>query len=96
MNPDTPPPVPPTKEEMTAADITETEEPKAVEPPAEGDKVDILTIEVKDQGIALRLIVNFLELANRRGVFSIPESAKIHECVQMFIIPEGSVPEGAV
>jgi len=85
MDPNIPPPVP-TKEEMTP-----TEEPKAVEPAAEGDKTDILAIEVKDQAIALRLIVNFLEIANRRGGFSIPENAKIHECVQKFITPEDPV-----
>jgi len=92
MDPNTPPPVPPTKEEMAAADVTPaTEEPKAVEPTAEDEKIDILAIEVKDQGIALRLIVNFLEIANRRGAFSIPENAKIHECVQKFLTPEDPV-----
>jgi len=87
MDPNTPPPVPPTKEEMASADVAVTEEPKDVE----AEKPDILSVEVTDQGIALRMIVNFLEIANRRGVFSIPENAKIHECVQKFITPEDPV-----
>jgi len=44
----------------------------------------LVNIEVKDQNIALNLMVSFLSLANKRGVFSLDESAKVWECVQKF------------
>jgi len=50
-------------------------------------KVDILAIDVADQDTALRVLINFLEIANRRGAFSIAENAKIHECIGKFTQP---------
>ncbi len=44
----------------------------------------LVDIEVKDENIALNLMVNFLQLANKRGSFSIDESAKIWECISKF------------
>ena len=48
----------------------------------------LVNIEVKDQNIALNLMVSFLSLANKRGVFSLDESAKVWECVQKFQDPK--------
>ena len=39
---------------------------------------------VSNQNEALQLMVSFLNLAQRRGVFTIDESAKIWECVKYF------------
>ena len=47
----------------------------------------LVNIQVKDQNIALNLMVSFLSLANKRGVFSLDESAKIWECIQLFQDP---------
>ena len=44
----------------------------------------LVNIEVKDQNVALNLMVSFLNLAQKRGSFSIDESAKIWECVKIF------------
>ena len=41
-------------------------------------------IEVSSEIVALNLMVSFLNLAQRRGVFSIDESAKIWECIKKF------------
>ena len=54
---------------------------------------DLLKKEVKDQNTALNLIISFLNLANKRGSFSIEESAKIWEAVKFFYVP---TPEGEV
>jgi hypothetical protein len=43
--------------------------------------VDVL---VHDQNDALQLLVRFLALAQKRGVFSFDESAKIYECIKCF------------
>jgi len=44
----------------------------------------LVDIEIKDEITALNVIVSFVNLAQRRGVFSIDESAKIWECIKIF------------
>ena len=39
---------------------------------------------VTDQNSALNLMVSFLNLAQKRGTFTIDESAKIWECIKVF------------
>ena len=48
------------------------------------NEIKLVDIEVKDENTALNVIVNFLGLAQKRGVFSFDESAKIWECIKMF------------
>jgi len=43
--------------------------------------------EITDQNKALNLLVSFINLAQKRGAFSIDESAKIWECVKFFTTP---------
>ena len=58
------------------------ETPTVVEtPPREQRLVDVV---VANENIALNLLVSFINLAHKRGTFSIDESAKIWECIQMF------------
>lgn len=70
--------------EITAVDTP----PPAPDAAKKDEGVPILSVEVKDQDIALKLMVNFLEIANRRGAYSIAEVGKIHECIKMFVQPE--------
>jgi hypothetical protein len=58
-------------------DSTVAEAPKKPE-------VRLVDIPVTDEVGALNLLVSFLNLAQRRGVFTIDESSKIWECVKMF------------
>jgi predicted transport protein len=48
------------------------------------NEIKLVDIEVKDENTALNVIVNFLGLAQKRGVFSFDESAKIWECIKVF------------
>ena len=41
-------------------------------------------ILISDPNTALNVLVSFVNLANKRGAFTIQESAKIWECVKMF------------
>jgi hypothetical protein len=47
-------------------------------------EVKLVDVVVTDENVALNVLVSFLSLAQRRGVFSIEESSKIWECVQKF------------
>lgn len=48
------------------------------------NQVNILEVDVTDENVALNLIVNFVNIAQKRGVYSLPEASKIWECVQRF------------
>ena len=41
-------------------------------------------IEITSENVALNVLVSFVNVAQRRGAFSIDESAKIHECILKF------------
>jgi len=55
-------------------------------PSSSGEKkqVRLVDIPLNSQQDALQLIVTFLHLAQKRGVFTLDESAKLWECVKMF------------
>ena len=58
-----------------------TNEPVTANEPA---KVRLVDVEIVDEGMALNVMVSFLNLAQKRGAFSLDESAKIWECVKKF------------
>jgi hypothetical protein len=49
-----------------------------------GGEVKLVDVKVENENVALNLLVSFLNLAQRRGVFTMDESAKIWECVKKF------------
>ena len=48
------------------------------------EQVNLLTVPINNENDALNVIIGFLSVAQRRGVFAINESAKIFECVKKF------------
>jgi len=48
-------------------------------------EVRLIDVSITDENIALNVIVSFLNVAQKRGTFSIAESAKIFECIHKFI-----------
>jgi hypothetical protein len=55
--------------------------------PEASQEVRLVDVPIKDENVALNVMVSFLTLAHKRGVFSIDESAKIYECIKMFQKP---------
>lgn len=59
-----------------------------MEKQSESDNVKTETkltqVPVSDQNVALNLLVSFVNLAQRRGAFSLDEASKIWECIQKF------------
>jgi hypothetical protein len=51
---------------------------------APAPEVKLVDIPITNENVALNVMISFLNLAHRRGVFSIDESAKIWECVKKF------------
>jgi hypothetical protein len=58
-----------------------------VKQPEVSQEVRLVDVPIKDENVALNVMVSFLTLAHKRGVFSIDESAKIYECIKMFQKP---------
>lgn len=52
--------------------------------PPQPEQIKLVDVRVTDQNVAINLIVSFLALAQKRGVFSFDESAKIYECIKQF------------
>ena len=50
----------------------------------EKKQVRLVDIPLNSQQDALQLIVTFLHLAQKRGAFTLDESAKLWECIQVF------------
>jgi len=47
-------------------------------------KALLTSVEITDENVAFNLIISFLTLAQKRGSFTIDESAKIWECIKKF------------
>lgn len=47
-------------------------------------QVKLIDVEIADENVALNVMISFLSLGQKRGVFSFDESAKIWECIQQF------------
>jgi len=52
--------------------------------PTDANQVNILEVDVTDENVALNLLVNFVNIAQKRGIYSLPEASKIWECVRRF------------
>jgi hypothetical protein len=66
-----------------------TPESTIVPPSSNTTEVRLIDIPITDENIALNVIVSFLNIAQKRGTFSIAESAKIFECIQQFVSKSG-------
>lgn len=48
------------------------------------NQVRIVDIPITDENSALNVMINFLSIAQKRGAFTINESAKLWECIKIF------------
>lgn len=48
------------------------------------NELRLVDIQVTDENTALNLMVSFLHMAQKRGAFTLDESAKIWECIKQF------------
>ena len=53
-------------------------------PTGEKKQVRLVDVPLNTQQEALQLLVTFLHLAQKRGTFTLDESAKLWECIKMF------------
>ena len=53
--------------------------------PTQAPAPPLTSINIADENAALNVMVSFLNLAQKRGAFNIQESAKLWECVKLFM-----------
>jgi glutathione synthase/RimK-type ligase-like ATP-grasp enzyme len=59
----------------------ESQQTTTVQNPKE---VRLVDIPITDETVALNVLISFLSLAQKKGAFTIDESAKIWECINKF------------
>ena len=72
-------------EEVSKTTESSTNEEVAQQP--QQQQVKLSDLKVNTENDALNYMVGFLELAQRRGVYTLEEAAKINECVAKFRRP---------
>jgi hypothetical protein len=53
--------------------------------PAQPQQVNLTDVNVTDENVALNVLIGFLTVCQKRGAFSIDESAKVWECIKFFM-----------
>lgn len=48
------------------------------------NQIPISEVPITNQNEALQMLVYFINVAQKRGTYSIDESAKIYECIKIF------------
>jgi hypothetical protein len=71
--------------ETSDSELKNTEKIKRVQ--VEEKELRLVDIPINDENTALNVMVGFLNLAHKRGSFTIDESAKIWECISKFQKP---------
>lgn len=66
------------KDNMETVEMGKQQQQQQQQPP-------ITEVDVNDENTALNIMVSFLHLAQKRGAFNIQESAKVWECVKLFM-----------
>ena len=76
---------------MNVEEVSKTTESSSTEQvaqqPQQQQQVKLSDLKVNTENDALNYMVGFLELAQRRGVYTLEEAAKINECVAKFRRP---------
>ena len=63
-----------------------------VDTPSTEKRINLTDVNISDQNVALNVLVGFLNTAQRRGAFSMDESAKVWEAVKFFVVPSSDAP----
>jgi len=77
----------PVKQQSTVAEEQSAvvkEETAVVEEQPAPTEVRLVDIPIENENVALNVMVGFLNVAHKRGAFTIDESAKIWECISTF------------
>ena len=55
---------------------------------SDAPQLDLLTVKITNERVALNVLIGFIGLAQKRGTFAVNESAKIYEAIKIFLPPQ--------
>ena len=70
--------------DLNLAQTSQAQQAQAQVQQAPAPPIKLTDVKVRDENVALNLLVSFISLAQKRGTFTIDESAKIWECISTF------------
>jgi hypothetical protein len=76
-----------TPQELNPENVLEAKTAQALETtpkPEPTQEIRLVDIPINSENIALNVMVGFLNVAHKRGSFTIDETAKIWECISKF------------
>ena len=79
------------KESDSATSVSETKQ-QPQQQQSQQQQVNLVDVPITNENVSLNVMVGFLNMAQKRGVFNVQESAKIWECIRIFQKPTG--PQG--
>jgi hypothetical protein len=65
---------------LAPTDVEETSPPPAAQP-----QMKLTDVPITNENVSLNVMISFLNVAQKRGAFTFDESAKIWECIQVFV-----------
>lgn len=71
--------------DSTSAPVADNASPQAVQ--NNERQTRLVDIPVTSENVALNVLIGFLSVAQKRGTFLFDESAKINECIKVFMKP---------
>jgi len=77
---------------MTQESVAADAAPKNTADPQKQQQMSLVNVPITNENVSLNVMVGFLNIAQKRGVFNVQESAKIWECIRIFQKPVG--PQG--
>jgi hypothetical protein len=72
-------------ENISMQTVEKPQEQKQESPQEQQPQPSITDVNIVDENTALNVMVSFLHLAQKRGAFNLQESAKVWECVKLFM-----------
>jgi hypothetical protein len=74
---------------------TEVKVEEAPAPAPATQQVKLTDVPITNENVSLNVMISFLSVAQKRGVFTFDESAKIWECIQVFVKANASATQPA-
>ena len=62
--------------------LAETKQPAQSQSQPQPQRIPLVNVNIDSPGVALTLIMQFLNLANNRGAFNLQEASKIYEAIR--------------
>ena len=70
---------------MEKVEKTQPEQQQQQQQQQQEQQASIMNVNVVDENTALNVMISFLHLAQKRGAFNLQESAKVWDCVKLFM-----------